>query len=136
MDAGTIISIVISLAGIGLAIWQFKEKAKLEKFTLANFQGMIGNLAKIQQSTNWAMNNYRNARALAVQLPDSEIKAQLITKISDGLGDAVAADRMIINLFNQILTAQQTQFNNREINHPDKEDLYLIKSTKNTGLVA
>lgn len=140
MDVGTIASIVISLIGIVIgiliAVWQTKEKQKLQKFTLTNFQGITGNIAKIQQSTNWAMNNFRNARAIAVQLPDSDMKAQLITKICDGLGDAVAADRMVINLFNQVITAQNAQFDNSEVSHPDKKDLNLIKSSDNADMVA
>jgi ABC-type amino acid transport substrate-binding protein len=109
------------------AIYQFKEKKKLRKFTISVLTGTAGNLCKVQQSTEWAFANYREAQKLAVELKDSEIKKELIKKLSDGQGDAASADRLVINLFQQFMTLQDAQFDMKDISHPEKKELVLWK---------
>lgn len=87
---------------------------------------MGGNICKIQQSTRWAFENFRNIQKLAVMLPDSEIKSELVILISNGQGDASASDRMLINLLNELLTVQEAQFQTREIKHTEKHELEMV----------
>ena len=88
---------------------------------------MAGNIAKIQQSTAWATNNIRDSHNTAAQLPETELKLPLLRFISNGLGDATAIDRLIINLFNDVLIMQQAQFNTRIVTHPERDFLDLYK---------
>ena len=91
---------------------------------------MAGNIAKIQQSSEWAATNLRDARNTAVLLPESDLKPPLIKFITNGVGDATALDRLIINLFNDVLNMQQAQFNTRIITHPEKQELKLCQKEK------
>ena len=107
------------------AIYQFNEKKKLKRFTISVLQGTAGNLCKVQQSTEWAFVNFQHAQKLAVELADSKEKKELIIKISNGQGDAAAADRLVINLFEQFMTIQESQFKLKDISHPEKKELRL-----------
>lgn len=99
----------------------------MERFTKGTLRGMAGNIAKIQQSTAWARTNLRDACNTASQLPESELKVALIKFISNGIGDATATDRLMINLFNDVLNMQQAQFDTRIVTHPERDDLELYK---------
>ena len=127
MNTWNIITGIATLIGLAIAYYQFNEKKKLERFTKSSLQGIAGNLAKIQQSTEWADSNFRATQSEAVKLPDSDIKRKITLYVHNGQGDVVASDRMVVNLFNDILTLQEGQFGTRIINHPDGTDLALIK---------
>jgi ABC-type amino acid transport substrate-binding protein len=124
-DTFNIVVGFITILSSVFGLYQFNEKRKLKIFTVSVLQGSAGNLCKIQQSTEWAFKNFREIQKLAVELSDSEIKKDLIKKVSDGQGDAAAADRLVINLFEQFMTIQESQFGSKEIKHPEKHELNL-----------
>ena len=123
----TIISGLFTIASFVYALYQISEKKKLKLFAISVLQGSAGNICKVQQSTEWALNNFREVQKLTVELEDSEIKKEIIKKVSDGQADAAAADRLAINLFGDFMTMQEAQFNTREIKHPEKNELNLWK---------
>jgi hypothetical protein len=123
MDIWNIITGIATFIAMGIAVNEFIKRRKLEQFTNSSLRGIAGNLAKIKQSTAWAFNNFRVAQSEAVKLTNSENKNELLIKIADGQGDAASADRMIVNLLNEILTLQEGQFGTREITHPEKNVL-------------
>jgi hypothetical protein len=125
-----ILGLLFGIAGVIIAWYQYNDKLKLEQFSKATLRGMAGNIAKIQQSTEWAATNLRDASNTAIQLPDSDLKLPLLKFISNGIGDATATDRLVINLFNDVLNMQQAQFNTRLSTHPEKEYLNLCKKEK------
>lgn len=126
MDVWNIVAGAASILGLAFACYQYNEKTKLELFTKSVLQGIGGNICKIQQSTRWAFDNFRNIQKLAVNLPESELKSNLILLITDGQGDASASDRMLINLLNELLTVQEAQFRTREIKHTEKHELEMV----------
>jgi hypothetical protein len=131
MSAFNIIAGIASILGFAFACYQYHEKNKLKLFTKSVIQGIGGNICKIQQSTRWAFQNFRNAQKLLVKLPDSELKQNLVLIVADGQGDASASDRMLINLLNELLTVQEAQFGSRDISHTEKNELELANKEKN-----
>jgi hypothetical protein len=129
-----ILGLSVGIACLIIAWYQYKDKRKLEQFSKATLRGMAGNIAKIQQSSEWAAANFRYAQNTAIELKDSEQKSPLLQYISNGIGDAVATDRLVINLFNDVLNMQQAQFNTRIITHPEKEDLKFYNKEKEQQL--
>ncbi|HEY4877238.1 MAG TPA: hypothetical protein VIH86_16795 [Puia sp.] len=91
---------------------------------------MAGDVAKLQQSTEWAANNLARARDLIPQVPEFEHKGDLLKYITNGLGDAIAVDRLVITLFSNLLTFQESQFGTRDLKHPQKKELQLWKKWK------
>lgn len=133
MNTFNIIAGLASILGFAFACYQYHEKNKLEIFTKSVIQGIGGNICKIQQSTRWAFENFRNTQKLIVQLPESELKDKLVVMVSDGQGDASASDRMLINLLNELLTVQEAQFGTRVISHTEKDELELANKENNSG---
>lgn len=120
-----IVGLIVGIAGLIIAWYQYNDKRKLEQFSKTILRGMAGNIAKIQQSTAWARTNLRDASNTAAQLPESDLKVVLLRFISNGVGDATATDRLMVNLFNDVLNMQQAQFNTRIVTHPERDDLEL-----------
>lgn len=119
-----------AIVGLVTAYWQYSEKRKIKRYTKTTLQRLAGNAAKIQQSTDWAYNNCRDAINGIAELPESPLKPELIRFIANAEGDAKAADRLIINLFNEILSDQEAQFGSREIKHPEEDELLLVTKEK------
>ena len=116
----TYITGAFTVLGFGFAIFEYFQRKRLEQFTKSTLHGIAGNLAKIHQSTGWADNHFRQIQREAVELAESEGKKKIIIGVSDGQGDSTSADRMVINLFNELLSYQEAQFGTREITHPER----------------
>ena len=121
------VAIGLTILGSIFGIVQFIKSKKLKRITLSMLQTAAGDLCKIQQSTEWTFNNIRTIQNLAVNLSDSELKKQIIRTTSDGQGDGASADRLVITLFSHIMILQESQFNKKEIIHPEKNELPLWK---------
>lgn len=111
-----------AITGCIVAVYEIFKRRKLELFTKGSLQSIAGNIQKIKQSTSWTYNNLREAQEEAIKLPQSGSKNLIIKKLSYGLGDGAAADRMTQNLLNELLNLQKSQFGTTEITHPDKKD--------------
>jgi len=120
-----VLGVLIGIAGLLIAWFQYNDKLRLERFSKATLQGMAGDIAKIHQSASWARANLRDAHNTAIQLAESELKQPLLTFISNGLGDASAADQLLVNLFNSVLNIQKGEFDTRIVTHPERNELYL-----------
>jgi hypothetical protein len=121
------LGLIVGVVGLIIAIYEYRNRLKVEQFSKATLRGMAGNIAKIQQSTAWASTNLRDAHNTAAQLPESTLKIPLLKFISNGLADATATDRLVINLCNDVLNMQLAQFNTRKITHPERDVLELYK---------
>jgi hypothetical protein len=124
-ELATYIGLFITIIGTIFGILQFFKNKKLKRVTLTALQSAAGDLCKIQQSTEWTFNNMRHLQQLLVNLDDSDLKKQILKIASDGQGDAASADRMVITLFSHLMTMQETQFNTKEIIHPEKNEFPL-----------
>jgi hypothetical protein len=127
MDPFNIIAGCASILGFSFALYEYFKRKKLEQFTLNSLQGLAGNLAKVAQSTEWASANFTAVQNDAINLPDSEIKKSIIMKATLGTGDTFSADRMVKNLFNELLTLQESQFGTRLIKHQEAENFSVYK---------
>jgi len=125
VEIATYAGLFLTSIGSIYGIFQYHKNKRLKKFTLSALQSAAGDLCKIQQSTEWTFNNMRQILQLALNLSDSNLKKQIIEKTCDGQGDAASADRMTITLFSHLISMQETQFNLKEIIHPEKDELPL-----------
>lgn len=107
--------------GIVYAVFTNREKKKLETFVKANLVSTAGNVEKIRESAQFAWRNFNYIRESATKLPDSEEKNNIIKCGALGTGDAAAADRMMGNLLNEVLSTQEGLFGTTEIKHPDRK---------------
>ncbi len=130
MDIINIIAVIITVFSFAFSLYQFNEKKKLENFTLKVLRSIAGNLCKIQQSTEWTFANIRNLQLKAGGLQDDEVKKEIVRLLSDAQGDAAAADRLVVTVFNDVLTFQDATFNTTEISHPEKRELALWKKVE------
>lgn len=110
----------ITVLAFAFAIYEYFQRKKLEQFTKSTLQAVAGNLAKVQQSTGWADANFQGIQRDVINLSESETKSKIIIGVTNGRGDAAGADRMVVNLFNELLTFQEAQFGTREITHPER----------------
>lgn len=132
MNYTEIISLISTVISLIIAFVQYRNAVRVSVFAKAALQNAAGDVCKIQQSTEWAANNLRNVMKNSVSLPDSIHKNALQLQVANALGDIVAADRLTINLFNSLMSYQQSQFQTREIRHPEQADLQLwLKELEN-----
>lgn len=135
MEITTYIGLILTFLGTVFGIFQYFKSKKFRRSTLIALQTAAGDLCKIQQSTLWTFNNLRQIQEVSVNLDESENKKKIIQMASDGQGDAASADRMVIALFSHLIAMQETQFNKKEIIHPEKDELPLwnkqLKINKN-----
>jgi hypothetical protein len=132
MSNTEILSTALTVVSSLVAILQYKNAVKVSDFAKAALQNAAGDVCKIQQSTEWAHNHLREIMKLTVGLPNSLEKSMMQQKITQAQGDVTAADRLTISLFNSLLSHQQSQFQTRDIRHPEKANLELwLKEVKN-----
>ena len=128
------ISLIVGIAGLVVGVVslfyagsQYKDRRRLEQFVKVSLRQTAGNIAKIHQSSSWAVANSRDARDVAVQLPESELKPKLLKFMCDGIGDVYATDRSLTNLYNDVLNMQEAQFGTRDVTHPQRDELEIYK---------
>jgi hypothetical protein len=122
----TLLGTAITIVSLAYGIYQSRLKKKLELFSLNSLQYLAGDIAKIQQSSGWAFVNVQTAQNEISQINNLPTK-DIIMKISNAQGDTASTDRMITNLFNHILSLQESEFGSRIVKHPEAKDLPLIK---------
>lgn len=125
MNTFNIIAGIFTILGFAFGIYQYRKSVKLKDITLSLLQNAAGNICKSQQSTEYAFWNFKNIQKNAIELNDSDYKKEISKLASDGQGDAASADRLLINLFNEFLSLQELQLGERDIKHPEKNELKL-----------
>ena len=115
----TIIGTVATISSLIYAYMTNREKAKREQLIQFELAGIAGNISKIRDNPTWADTQFRNIRDNALDIERNE-KINLILKYAhDGSRDVTAAERMLGNLLNQVLSLQYGLFLTEHIKHPD-----------------
>lgn len=116
----SIIGVALGAAGLVYAVMTNREKARLEKLVQAELRGLAGNIEQIRVSPAWAHQHFQGIQECALKLERNQDVDQILRHAQSGVGDSVAAERMISNLLGQVLTLQEGMFGTRTITHPGK----------------
>ena len=119
----SVLSVCIGVVAIVYAVMVNREKAKLEKLVRSGLRGLAGNICKVRQSTTWANWHFIKIQELVLQCPETEERKGILKETQYGHGDAVASERMLTNLLNEVLITQDGLFNTKEIHHPEEPEL-------------
>ena len=112
------ISVAVGVAGLVYAIMTNRQKSNLEKLISAELRGMAANIEFVQKNSNWADRHFHRINEIALKLERSEEANDIVTHAHTGARDAVAAERIVHTLLNQILTLQEGMFGTRIITDP------------------
>jgi len=82
---------------------------------------IAGNIVHIEENPGWADRHFANIRDAALQLQDSNEKAEIIKSAQEGSRDAVAAQRMLVDLLNVVLGLQEGLFDTKDIRRPEQQ---------------
>lgn len=113
---------ISSLFGIVSLVYAFltnRDKVRLEKLIQAELRGLAGNIKKIGDNTYAADKHFRTVQVHALKLERIDEVNAILGATQFGARDALAADHMIRNLLNQILTLQEGMFGTRNIEYYD-----------------
>jgi len=107
----------VTVASLIYAIKTNDEKKKREAQVKETLIGLAGNVVRIQTNLLWADVHFGAIRDIALKGNDMNNIKDIITRAHVGARDAVAAERMLGNLLNQIITIQRSLFGTEEIKH-------------------
>jgi hypothetical protein len=120
LEIAGLIGSAASIITIPVAIYQIKQNARLKDITKSNYKCWAGNTRHIMQSAQWSYDKFTKIIDSANQINDVEQRT-IITKLAaQGHGDSAAADRMLKNHLNELLSAQEGLFNTKIISHPEE----------------
>ncbi len=118
-----VIGIVIGIASLVYAVMTNRDKARLEKLVQAELRGLAGNIDEIRANPKWAYEHFKTIQAYALKL---EERSDSVNRIHEaalyGTGDALATERLLGNLLNQVLTLQDGLFGTKVIEHCDRSE--------------
>ena len=121
LEIAGLIGSAASIISIPIAIYQIKQNIKLKNITKSNFRCWAGNTRHIIQSAQWSYDKFVKIIDSANLLNNSDQRS-LITKLAaQGHGDSAAAERMLKNLLNDLLSAQEGLFKTKIISHPEEK---------------
>ena len=123
-----LIEIGLAAAGLGYGLYEAWRRRKTVSSAKVYVRTHPFEVAKIEQSAQWAWNNIRNAHEHALLIPDCEERNRVLHFLMLGTGDSAAAQRMCSILFNTLLAFQEAEFGTRDITYPKKETLDLIRA--------
>jgi len=119
----TIIGVVLTVGSIMYAVRANIEKQKLEKLIQQSLQGLAGNICSIRANPSWADSHLKYVQKTALTLDRNEETNKILDHIHDAARDCVAAERMLGNLLNEVLTLQMGLFATDKMLHPDMNKL-------------
>jgi hypothetical protein len=129
MDSHTIlqlVEIVFAVTALAYGFFEHYKRQKMEKVLKTITRTYPGDVAKVEQSCKFAWKNVRYAHEQALKLPESQERNSVLNFLMLANGDTSAGQRLCVNLFSQLLSFQEAQFNTRIISHPEKETLDLV----------
>ena len=115
----SIASVALGVAGLVHAYLRNRAKASLEKLIKAELRGLAGNVENIRVNPGWADNHLGDIHTAAMALETSDLKERILIAAHKGARDATAAERMLGNLLNELLSLQQGLFETKAITHPN-----------------
>ena len=116
-----IAGLIVAIVGTWVAIREYGKRHHIEKVFRTITQGYPGDVAKIEESCNWANTNVRDAVEALKDIANSDAKHKVIKHLVLASGDTKSAKTGCMALFASLLTAQKAQFYTREIVHPQKD---------------
>ncbi len=120
----TIVGTVIGIAGLIYALMTTREKAKLEKLIKAELRGLAGNIDWIKTNAGWAGSHFRDIQKHCLNLDRNEHVNKILEHAHLGGDDSMSAERMMQNLFNNVLILQQGMFGTRIVIHHGEYEKY------------
>ncbi len=115
----SIASVALGVAGLVFAYMTNRAKRDLEKLIQAELRGLAGNIEQIRVNPQWADTHLTNIHDLASKMERTEDVNKILQAANWGARDAIAAERMIGNLLNQVLTLQDGMFGTKIVEHYD-----------------
>lgn len=113
----TVIGTVLGSASLVYAHRTNKEKQLRDRQVQKTLAGLAGDIQRVQTNPLWADQHFVAIRDLALQAPQNAQVQDIIRHAFDGARDATAAERMLGNLLNDVLTVQRGLFGSEEIWH-------------------
>ena len=117
-DIYTIVGSVIGVAGLIYAVMTNRAKARTERLIKEELRGLSGNIDKIRDSASWAGGHLLLIHKSALNLDRNDDVNEVLTHAQVGGRDAKAAERLLDNLLNQVLTLRVGMFGTKIIEHP------------------
>jgi hypothetical protein len=127
LSIATYVATIITLIAFAFAIYEYRNRKKLETVLKTITQNFPGQVAKIEQSCTWAWSNIRDAHECVKKLNSSDERDKALMHLVNATGDSVASARMCSQLFNSLLSYQEAQFETRKVTYGGKESLDLWK---------
>ena len=107
---GTLVSVGFGVVGLVYARMKSREKADLENLVQANLQRTAGNIDWIRESTSWGHGHLEAIHETALKLDRDEHVEEILRRANLGKADVLAAERMVWNLLNEVLSIQKGLF--------------------------
>ena len=123
----SIASVALGVAGLVYGWLKDRAKATLETLIRSELRGLAGNVVNIAKNPGWADDHFKKIQAAALDLESSEVTRRILIEAQAGARDATAAERMLGNLENELLSLQEGLFETRLITHPK------VKASKHDG---
>ena len=116
----TIASVGVGVAGLVYAYMTNRANADLRALVRSSLQGLAGNIDIIHKNPVWADEHFSRIqqRALNLERGNDHVKS-ILDHAHLGARDFTAAERMLRNLLNEVLTIQEGMFGTRIMTHPD-----------------
>ena len=115
----SIVGTALGAAGLVYAVMTNREKANLERLVRSELRGLAGNIWSIRKNPRWADRHFGRIHDIAAKLETNEQVTGILRAAQTGARDAVAAERMLGNLLNEVLCLQEGLFGTKEIEHPN-----------------
>ena len=114
----SVISVAVGLVALVYAMMTNREKARLEKLIAAELRGLAASIDWVRTNSAWASSHFGSIQEQALSLDRSDQVNGILVHTQKGDHDTVAAERMMTNLFNQVLTLQEGIFGTRIVTYP------------------
>jgi hypothetical protein len=125
-DIGTIVGI----AALIFALYEFRQRVKIEKVFKTFIQSFPGDIALIERNCQWGNTNVRNAVDALNQIPDSDAKQNLHRLLMLSSGNTMAGRELCRTVFSNLLAFQSAQFGSRDIVYTGSDEFELCQKEK------
>ena len=115
MTVTIIIFGLITVEALIYAIVSSRERKRRESQIQEHLAGLAGDIARIQFNPLWADKHLSDIRDICLQNPASEQVRQIIVHAHDAARDVTAAERMLGNLLNEVVSLQRGLFGTERV---------------------
>ena len=118
----SIVSVALGAGGLVYAWMTNREKANLERLMRSQLRGLAGNVVNTRKNPGWADCHFRNIQDTALRLDRNDHLNHILEEAQTGARDATAAERMLQNLLNELLSLQDGLFGTKLIEHSNLKE--------------